>query len=95
LPKYFFHVAVEDRVILDSEGRELPDLSAARTRALEVARRMRAGGVVKAEANAAFYVVGTVSSLPLVVPISEADGAGAESHGRTNAMSCGGGIVAA
>jgi hypothetical protein len=30
MPKYFFHLALEDQVILDSEGRELCDLSAAR-----------------------------------------------------------------
>jgi hypothetical protein len=72
LPRYFFHLALEDQVILDSEGRELPDLSAARTRALAVARRMRAGSVVKAQTKAAFYIVGAISSLPLVVPFAEA-----------------------
>ncbi len=83
MPKYFFHLALEDQVILNSEGRELRDLSAARARAIEVARRMRLGSVVKPQANAAFYVVGTVSSLPLVVPFAEADlASGAESQSR-------------
>ena len=62
----------EDQVILDSEERELPDLSAARTRAIAVASRMRAGSVVKAQTKAAFYIVGAISSLPLVVPFAEA-----------------------
>jgi hypothetical protein len=87
MPRYFFHLALEDQVILDSEGRELRDLSAARARAIEVARRMRVGSVVKPQANAAFYVVGTVSTLPLVVPFSEADlASGAEGQNRPSPM---------
>ena len=87
MPRYFFHLALEDQVILDSEGRELRDLSAARARSIEVARRMRVGGVVKPQANAAFYVVGTVSTLPLVVPFAEADlSSGAEGQNRPSPM---------
>jgi hypothetical protein len=87
MPRYFFHLALEDQVILDSEGRELRDLSAARSRAIEVACRMRLGSVVKPQANAAFYVVGTVSSLPLVVSFAEADlASGAEGQNRPSPM---------
>jgi len=87
MQRYFFHLALEDHVILASEGRELRDLSAARARAIEVARRMRVGSVVKPQANAAFYVVGTVSTLPLVVPFSEADlASGAEGQNRPSPL---------
>jgi hypothetical protein len=45
MPRYFFHLELDDRVLLDHEGWELPNLAAARSRALQVARRLRSAGV--------------------------------------------------
>jgi hypothetical protein len=72
MSRYFFHLSLPDRVILDREGWKLPNMDAARARALDVARRMLASGVVKRSEDAAFQIVGTVSGLPFVVPFTDA-----------------------
>lgn len=42
MPRYFFHVRDEDRLIEDQDGSELPDLEAARTEAAAAAREILA-----------------------------------------------------
>jgi hypothetical protein len=74
MPRYFFHLELDDRVLLDREGRELPNLAAARSRARQVARRMRSAGVAGVhEPTTAFHIIGTVPGLPFIVPFAEAD----------------------
>ena len=74
MPRYFFHLELDDRVLLDREGRELPNLAAARSRARQVARRMRSAGVAGVhEPSTVFHIIGTVPGLPYTVPFAEAD----------------------
>jgi hypothetical protein len=74
MPRYFFHLELDDRVLLDPEGRELPNLAAARSRARQVARRMRSAGVAGVhEPSTVFHIIGTVPGLPFTVPFAEAD----------------------
>jgi len=73
MARYFFHVSVEDRVVLDREGRELPNCDVARARALDLARRMLAGGVIKHSQRAAFQVVGNPPGVRFTVPFEEAN----------------------
>jgi hypothetical protein len=72
MARYFFHVSLQDRVILDREGWELPSMDAAKARALEVARRLLASGAVRGSEQAAFHIVGTLRGVPFTVPFEEA-----------------------
>jgi len=38
MPHYFFHIRMADGVVQDDEGREMPDLDAARREAIQSAR---------------------------------------------------------
>jgi hypothetical protein len=74
MPRHFFHLELDDRVLLDHERRELPNLAAARSRARQVARRIRSAGVAGVhEPSTAFHIIGTVPGLPFTAPFAEAD----------------------
>jgi hypothetical protein len=74
VPRYFFHLELDDRVLLDHQGWELPNLAAARSRAFQVARRLRSAGVAGVhEPSSAFHIIGTVPGLPFTVSFTEAD----------------------
>ena len=40
MPKYFFHLATPGKLVIDNEGRELPELDAARQEAQDLAREI-------------------------------------------------------
>jgi hypothetical protein len=59
--------------VIDHEGWQLPSLDSARARAVEVARRMTAGGVVKVPEKAAFLIMDVARGARIVVPFAGAD----------------------
>jgi uncharacterized protein DUF6894 len=73
MARYFFQVGIEDRLILDREGRELANMHVARARALDLARRMLAGGAIKRSQQAAFHIVANPRGLPFTVAFEEAE----------------------
>ena len=51
MTRYFFHVRDGDRLLLDDEGEELPDLVAARSYAIESARQLLSQAVLNGTAG--------------------------------------------
>ena len=55
MPRYFFHL-YNDEVVMDDEGRELPDLAAAYANATSEARQMMTETVIHGRINFSHWI---------------------------------------
>ena len=73
MPRYYFHVRDGDSLRKDREGVELPDVEAARARALEMACALWTKNPPDIEHNDQTFEIGDeAGDTVLVVPFSEA-----------------------
>ena len=72
MSRFYFHVQAEGQVVLDHEGTDLPDLSAAQCEAMESAREVLADAIKRGKSKVATaYVIsdeagGTLPVVPLI-----------------------------
>ena len=77
MARYFFHLRDGDRLLLDDEGEELPDLVAARSYAIESARQLLSQAVLSATAfslHQQIEVVDEAGRTVLTMPVGRATG---------------------
>ena len=65
MSRFYFHVQVQDQVVLDHEGTDLPDLSAAQCEAMQSAREVLADAIKsrKPEIATAFVIAARLAGL--------------------------------
>jgi hypothetical protein len=77
MTRYFFHVRDGDRLLLDDEGEELPDLVAARSYAIESARQLLSQAVLNGTAGSVRQLIQVLDEggqTVLAIPVGLATG---------------------
>ena len=71
MSRFYFHVQAQGQVVLDHEGTDLPDLSAAQCEAMQSAREVLADAIKsgKSEVAKAFLIADEAGRALAVVPL--------------------------
>jgi hypothetical protein len=71
MSRFYFHVQAEGQVVLDHEGTDLPDLSAAQCEAMESAREVLADAIKrgKSKVATAFVIADEAGRALAIVPL--------------------------
>lgn len=74
MPRFYFHLHERATVCLDGEGRDLPDLAAARVHAIRDARDVMCGDVIagRLALDSSIDIADEAGAILLAVPFSEA-----------------------